>query len=213
MTDAAKPEPHLRASGFTLLEVLGAVAILGVSYIVLATTSIQGLKAIGGGQRRIEASLLADKAVAELEVAAETGQLVDPRRDEWESGPFEVKLDVFDMSFRYEGTGEPEDAEDLLEFLGNEANGEFAPHRKTNLLLGYLREVHVSVSWKDGVDELEVTRTAFIYDQQSWVENEAGEPDGAGADDDAEEDQDDLLDQDPDDVQQQIRDGTIGSDL
>jgi hypothetical protein len=50
-----------------------------------------------------------------------------------------------------------------------------------------LREVHITVQWLEGGNELYVTRTAFIYDQQGWIENEqeAGQapPDeGVGSD-------------------------------
>lgn len=200
-------------SGFTLLEVLGAVAILGISYLVLASTSIGAIQGIGREQRRIGASLLADQTVAELEIAVRTEQPLDPRQEEWESGPFTVRLEVLDMSLQYEGTGEPQDAVDLLEFLGNEANGEFAEHRTKNLLLGYLREVHVAVRWKDGPNEFQVTRTAFLYDHLAWSENEAVESEQEAGGDDSDDGGGaaDLLDQLPPDLKQQVLDETIGA--
>jgi len=200
-------------SGFTLLEVLGAVAILGVSYLVLASTSIGAIQGIGREQRRIEASLLADQTISELEIAVQTEQPLTPRQEEFESGPFTVVLEVLDMSLQYEGNGDPNDAIDLLEFLGNEANGEFAPHRDKNLLLGYLREVHVAVRWEDGPDEFQVTRTAFLYDHLAWSENEAveAEQDEDGEDSDDDGGAEDLLDQLPPDLQQQVLDETIGA--
>lgn len=210
MTEVVQRRAATRRSGFTLLEVLGAVAILGISYIMLATASIQGLQAIGQSQRRIEASLLADETLIELEVAAETGQLLEPRVDSWESGPFEVNLEVLDLSLIHEGKIDSDGGEGLLEYLGKEANGAFAPYRETNLLLGYLRQVHISVRWFEAADEIEVARTAFIYDQQAWVENEQGK---------AQAEQQELQGREQleraglaGDLQDQIRGGTDGAE-
>ncbi len=56
---------------FTLLEVLAAVAILGIVYVVLADVAMQGLFAEGRAKRRLEASLKADLHLSELEVEIE----------------------------------------------------------------------------------------------------------------------------------------------
>jgi prepilin-type N-terminal cleavage/methylation domain-containing protein len=171
-------EPRTRARrqgerGFTLLEVLGAVAILGITYIMLATSAIQGLRIIGESQRRIEASLLADRTLAQIEMAIEMGQPIEVGLEETEAGPFLVEIEVLDMEEEYsEEVGEDE-PQDLLAFLSAESNGPFAPIREVNLLLGYLREVHITVRWKDAADELEVTRTSFVYDQKAASEGQA----------------------------------------
>ena len=72
-----------RHDGFTLLEVLGAVAILGISYMVLATAAIQAMQGIGQSQRRIEASLIADQTLIDVEISTETGQLIEPKLVTW----------------------------------------------------------------------------------------------------------------------------------
>lgn len=172
MTESFARSPKPRRRGFTLLEVLGAVAILGISYVMLATASIQGLRAVGESQRRLEASLLADRILTELEIGTETGQLLEPRLETWESEPFEIELEILDLAEIYQGKVENEKSGDLLAFLGEEANGPFAPFRETNLLLGYLREVHIHVRWFEFGNEREVARTAYLYDQQAWIENE-----------------------------------------
>jgi prepilin-type N-terminal cleavage/methylation domain-containing protein len=159
-------------TGFTLVEVLGAVAILGLSYIMLATSAIQGLRIIGESQRRIEASLLADQLLAEIEIAIEIGQPVDEGFEEREEGPFSVDVEILDMAAEYEEEEIDDDPQDLLAFLSAEANGSFAPFRDVNLLLGYLREVRITVRWRDAADELEVTRTAYVYDRQASLEHE-----------------------------------------
>jgi prepilin-type N-terminal cleavage/methylation domain-containing protein len=50
---------------FTLLEVMAAVALLGILYTVLARVAIEGLRAEGESKRRLEASLLADARLEE----------------------------------------------------------------------------------------------------------------------------------------------------
>jgi len=161
-------------AAFTLIEVLGAVAILGLSYIMLATSAIGGLRIIGESQRRIQASLVADRALTEIELAIEIGQPVDVGLDEWEVGPFVVEVEIIDMLEEYEGQALDDAPQDLVAFLVAEANGPFAQFREENLLLGFLREVHVSVRWQDAADELEVTRTAYLYDRQASSGSQPG---------------------------------------
>ena len=59
--------------GLTLLEVLGAVALLGILYSVLAGSAIEGLRSEGESRRRLRASLLADERLAEIELALQGG--------------------------------------------------------------------------------------------------------------------------------------------
>lgn len=159
-------------AGFTLVEVLGAVAILGLSYMMLATSAIQGLRMIGESQRRIEASLLADETLAEIEIAIKIGQPIDVGYEEREADPFSVDIEILDVAAEYEAEAIEGEPQDLLAFLSAEAKGPFAPFRDANLLLGYLREVHITVRWRDAADELEVTRTAYVYDQRASQEHE-----------------------------------------
>jgi prepilin-type N-terminal cleavage/methylation domain-containing protein len=51
-------------NGFTLLEVLAAVAILSIWFIVIAGTSVQGLRAEGESRRRLEAGQMADRILS-----------------------------------------------------------------------------------------------------------------------------------------------------
>ncbi len=184
-------EPTRKQAGFTLFEVLGAVAIMGISYVMLATIALQSVRAIGESQRRIEASLLADERLAEIELAAEIGQLIEFRDEELDEEPFLVRIEILDMEENYGNTtGHVDDSTDLIGFLAAESIGPFAEHRNSNWLLGYLREVHITVSWMEGIEERALTRTAFIFDQQAWIETEGQGEEGAeggtgdGTDDD-----------------------------
>lgn len=194
-----------RHDGFTLLEVLGAVAILGISYMVLATAAIQAMQGIGQSQHRIEASLIADQTLIDVEISTETGQLIEPKLVTWPDSHFEVTLEIIDLSEIHQGKELQGDGTGLLEFLGKESKGAFAPFRESNLLLGYLREVHITVQWLERGDQLSVTRTAFFYDQQGWIQNEQN-ADQAPADED--EGADALTNGDiPQDIQDQLLGG------
>ena len=59
--------------GFTLIEVLGAVALLAILYTTLSTVAIRGLRSEGESQRMLEASMLADWELSEFELELETG--------------------------------------------------------------------------------------------------------------------------------------------
>ena len=59
--------------GFTLIEVLGAVAILAILYTTLSTVAIRGLRSEGESRRMLEASLLADWELSEFELELQTG--------------------------------------------------------------------------------------------------------------------------------------------
>jgi hypothetical protein len=165
------------------MEVLGAVAILGISYIMLATFSIQGLRLIGESSRRSDASLLADRLLTEIELKAEVGQLIDIGTEELDEEPFTVVVEILDLAEEYEGSISGGEAGDLLAFLAAEANGPFKEFRESNWLLGYLREIHVNVTWQEGANEITVSRTAYVYDQEAWMENEQAQ---SAADADAE---------------------------
>jgi prepilin-type N-terminal cleavage/methylation domain-containing protein len=56
-----------RRGAFTLLEVMAAVLVLGLLYAVLAEAAIRGLRSEGVSRRRVEASLIADLALADIE--------------------------------------------------------------------------------------------------------------------------------------------------
>jgi len=172
-----------RRRGFTLIEVLGAVAVLGITYMMLATASISGLRMIGESSRRSDASLLADRLLSEIELKAEIGQLIEIGYEESAEEPFTVVVEILDLAEEYGsgGGGTSNDADDLLGFLSAEANGPFAEYRDSNWLLGYLREVHISVQWQEGAKEITVSRTSYIYDQQAWIEFEQGKDDAEQA--------------------------------
>jgi prepilin-type N-terminal cleavage/methylation domain-containing protein len=80
--------------GFTLLEVMAAVLVLGILYSVLANAAIRGLRSEGESKRRIEASLLADRALSDLEIQLSLGQIPEKGATEETFDPYVVSTTV-----------------------------------------------------------------------------------------------------------------------
>ena len=89
-------------AGFTLFEVLGAVAILAIVYTTLSGVGIHWLRSEGESRRMLEASLVADLLISEFEMDLDTGVApelgVTQFEDEngllltWEVTPFQTKI-------------------------------------------------------------------------------------------------------------------------
>ena len=142
--------------GLTLLEVLAAVAILGLLYTVLARAAIQGLRSEGESKRRIEASLLIDEQLVQIETQIAAGVTPPLGLTESEAGDFRVATDVQPLEF-YEGlVGDLAEApSDAPSVLGRQAVGGESP----------LRIISVAVSWNEGVFERRIERTTFAIDR------------------------------------------------
>ncbi len=153
--------------GFTLLEVLAAVAILSIWFIVLMGSAIQGLRAEGVSKRRLEAAMIADRKLSELEAASLGGTVPEATDDVSEEGEFTVTVVVrpfVEPSGEEAGglaaaVGEP--APPLDSLLASEL-----PERGADL-----RRMDVTVAWTEGAGELQVTRTSFAFDLESALED------------------------------------------
>ena len=143
-------------AGFTLLEVLVAVGVLGLLYTVLAGIAMQGLRAEGESGRELRASLLADRALAELETSGDFRAAPPVEREEEdfavtvEVGPFELEL----PASRRRGERANEPAASLI-------------HGGPGSPASPLRRIEVIVSWSEGVFEREVRRTSFALDPEA----------------------------------------------
>ena len=142
--------------GFTLLEVLAAVAILAIWYMVMASIATQGLRAEGESQRRLRASLLADSILVDLESNQLFGIAPPVQSEEEEHGDFTVRTEVEPYSLEFTGPpdganpeGQPEPALQKLV----QASGE-----------SLLRKIRVEVVWREGSGERRVSRESFALD-------------------------------------------------
>lgn len=84
--------------GLTLLEVMAAIMLLGILYATLATRTTQGIWQETETRSRLEASLLADQVLAELETQLASG-VAPPRGTplEVEQGAFRIFTEVNDF--------------------------------------------------------------------------------------------------------------------
>lgn len=169
MKRSTEPRPRGASarSGFTLLEVLAAVAILGIWFTVLASVAIQGQRSEGETERRMRASLLADQVLLDLELGFENGEFPE-EPDEYERDEFLVHVEatpIAEVDF-------PELDESLLPLL-------------ETALVGVLDDVYmvrVDVSWVEGASDEKVTRVTYGWNALPFQETLGLLPEDAGAD-------------------------------
>lgn len=146
--------------GFTLLEVLAAVALLAIWFIVIAGSAMQGLRAEGISRRRLEAAMIADREMARLEASALDGKIPPIANDVTPDGDYTITVGV--AAFAAPG-GAPAAAAGLEDGgQGGDLQGLLAkemPARVANL-----RTFDVRVAWQEGGAEQVVARTAFAFD-------------------------------------------------
>ena len=140
-----------------MFEVLAAVLVLGILYTVLATSAIEGLRSEGESKRRLQASLLADEHLIELESEIAGGLFPEIGTEETELDEFQLVIEVAPF--------------DVSSYLGDAFQEELADGSSSTLLDpdrtegSLLRLVSVMVHWFEGADEHEVSRSTLVYDQ------------------------------------------------
>ena len=178
-----------RRDAFTLLEVMAAVLVLGLIYTLLAQAAIRGVSAEGVSRRRVEASLIADRYLADLESQAALGQIPT-------SGGEEEDVDVYRVDVKvqsYDPTPMLEAMDAALKERGGLAWKHRSPAPKApqksdlnpnpsggpadaapveDLLAAprpgqdsRLRRIDVSVAWQEGDRVEQVLRTTFAFDR------------------------------------------------
>jgi len=169
-----------RSAGFTLLEVLAAVAVLGLVYSVLATAAIQGLRAEGDAGRRLRASLLADQRITDIEAQVALGQTPAIGETESEEDEFVVRTVVEPLDLDIGDTKASKRGKDRLERAvgarpkaakSETAKGETGKSETGTLLhpagaskQPLLRRIDLRVTWAEGDAEQSVRRTSFGLD-------------------------------------------------
>jgi prepilin-type N-terminal cleavage/methylation domain-containing protein len=164
--------------GFTLLEVLAAVAILGIWFSVLANAAIMGQRKEGENERRVRASLIADRVLADLELGFAAGEFPVEESEEFEEDEFQVSVDA--QPFSEVEFGQLDEA---LESLFAEELASLAVD---------IHSFEVRVTWTEGTSEKVVTRLTYAWDSSALYETLAGLDLGsAGAPNEEIEDEDD----------------------
>lgn len=153
--------------GFTLLEVLCAVAVLGIALTALARASVMGLQDEGETTRRAQASLLADRTIEGIEANMELGQAPEPGTQEDDKAGFHVKVEVTPFDAQAAGLlsapAPPADRPTRQPPPGP-PQGLLAPARNGPSPLLW---VTVRVGWAEGVYDRDVTRTTLLYDSNA----------------------------------------------
>jgi prepilin-type N-terminal cleavage/methylation domain-containing protein len=143
-----------RRAGFTLLEVLAAVALLGILYSVLARVAIEGLRAEGESERRLDAVLRVEAQLYETFFAADGSFAVPPvGHEEIEDGEFLLIRDVTPFVPPPEwGVDDEERPQPVL--LAPPAAG----------AQPVVRSVQVSLVWQEGAEQRRVSRRIYAVD-------------------------------------------------
>ncbi len=155
--------------GFTLIEVLGAVAILAILYTTLATVAIQGLRSEGESRRMLEASLLADWELSEFELELETGAApeIGTTRSEEEDG-FTVTWEVTPLQIAlFENPSEQEQGHAASNPAGQPTPSPAGQRGAANTGAMPFLQVELWVSWFEAGNERSVTRTIFAVDEDA----------------------------------------------
>lgn len=150
-------------AGFSLLEVMAAVAVVAIVFTTLARVASEGLYSEGLSKRRLEASLLADRAIADVELGAAAGAVPTPGLTEVEEGLYHIAIEVrpFDVLKIL-----PEPVDPATGLPRREAEEEVEPV--------WVQEVKVTVRWPEGFDEGAVRRTTYTVNL-SDLAGEGGE--------------------------------------
>jgi prepilin-type N-terminal cleavage/methylation domain-containing protein len=155
--------------GFTLLEVMVAVAVLGIVVTLITRASVQGMQYAGDARDRLTASLLADRLLADLE--SEVAQGLVPRLGsrEQEEDPFRASVTV--SAFDPASVG----LDALL--AGDERSAALPAVFQTTRGGAPVLTAEVRVAWSDGIHEQHVERTTFLLLPQALPALlELGEP-------------------------------------
>lgn len=178
-----RPTGRRAIRGFTLFEVLAAVAILGFLYIVLADIAISGTRFEGESKRRLRAALLADQALGDLERGFALGAAPPVGSNESEEDDFTIATEV--RAFDLAGFAATlADSEDPKASTGAQPGGLLAaPAQGPPPIL----EIEVVVGWIEGNTPLEIRRLTYGFDLAAaggLLEDLPGredQPDGEGA--------------------------------
>ena len=159
------PTDRRRRHGFTLLEVLAAALIFALAVTVLIGTSSTGVHMAGVSAHRLEASLIADAELAQIEMLLNSQRTPPPAKEETD--------DIYALRVLVEPAMAPSESGQegagsgvgsLGAILATEAPG----------LEAFLLRYEIRVEWLEGVRPMLVRRTTFAFD---WEGARAALPD------------------------------------
>jgi hypothetical protein len=156
-------------AGFTLFEVLGAVAVLAIVYTTLSGVAMHWLRSEGESRRILEASLIADMEISEFELELDTGVapelgITESETEDglvltWEVTPLETKI--------FKTAQEQEQERNARNPTAQSLPVPTAPTGATDNLTPAFLRVELRVSWFEAGAERSVTRTLFAVDEDA----------------------------------------------
>ncbi len=156
-------------AGFTLFEVLGAVAILAIVYTTLSGVAINWLRSEGESRRILEASLVADLEISAFELELDTGVApeigVTKTEDEngftltWEVTPLETQI--------FKTAQQQEQERNAKNPAAQPVPVPTAQTEGTDALAPAFLRVDLWVSWYEAGVERSINRTLFAVDEDA----------------------------------------------
>ncbi len=139
--------------GLTLLEVLAAMMIFAMVMTVLVSTSSNAVHHVGVSARRLEADLVADSLLADLEVQIKQGLAPPIDEENFVSEQYSIRMVMTD----------------LVPAEQNAAVGGALSLVASALpeVVGHLKQYDIEVSWIEPRGAQSVRRTTFAFDWQS----------------------------------------------
>lgn len=163
-----------RAAGFTLLEVLASAIIFAMVITVLVGTSTTAVQRIGTSARELEADLLAEALLADLEIQIRQGIAPAVEEDETEIEGYSVRMSRIQFAPEQNAPG----GRPSLPLPGAARNPDTKPDiagSDVALLLAsnlpevakFLNQYDIEVSWLERDQTRSVRRTTFAFDWES----------------------------------------------
>jgi prepilin-type N-terminal cleavage/methylation domain-containing protein len=151
-------------NGFTLVEVMAAVLVLGLLYTVLASSAMRGLRSEGIDRRRADAEMIADRELTEIETALANGAPLEDGLLEREQEPYKVSSDVepFDVLSLLPARLHAEIVRDTDPKAASLLHDEHGQSR--------MRRISVVVQWDEAGEPDHVERTTFAFDTTMLVD-------------------------------------------
>jgi len=164
-----------RTRGFTLIEVMGAVLVLGLLFTWLASVAMVGLRSEGTDRRRADADLIADLELTTIEASVSAGQMPKDGRSERDEEPYRVFVEIA-----------PIDVLSLLPApLAKDIAQESDPRAPSVLHdergESRVRRVSVVVEWDEAGEPAQVERTTYAYDKSELAQFFPSEDGGENA--------------------------------
>ena len=157
-----RPRQNRNRQGLTLLEVLAAVMIFAMVMTVLISTSTNAVHHVGKSARRLDADLVAETLLSDLEIQIRQGLAPEVENGEFTQDQYTIRVTMTDLIPSDSGSGSgtaPSGTSanltgDALSLLGGTL-----PE-----VAGYLRQYDIEVSWLEQSGPQSVLRTTFAYD-------------------------------------------------